>query len=312
MQTKSSEHFDVLIIGMGPAALSAAIYTGRASLKTAIFGIKKNSHLYKAHTISNYFGFEQDITGPFIMDQGVNQAKRFGAHIIEKEITSITIQGDQSFLLKDSDAISYTGSHLIICTGTSYALSGIKNEEPLIGNGISYCVTCDGFFFRNKKVAVVGNGSYAAEEAISLTSYTKDITILSHGKDFEFSEILADELKAHAIQLKKTPKIVSFEGADRLSGIFYADGSLDRDFVGVFMAIGTAGAISFAKSLGLELNGNYIKVNEKGETNVANIYAAGNCTGADPQAAVSVGQGCSAAMTIIRKSRGVKVYVQYN
>lgn len=304
--------YDVIILGVGPAGLSAAIYTSRARLKTLAFGIIENSHLYKAHVISNYLGFAEDITGPFIMEQSVAQAKRFGTEIVPREITSVTFEADQTFTLKDSANESYHAKNIIISTGTSYAISGIKNEEPLIGKGISYCVTCDGFFFREAKVAVVGSGNYAAEEALSLQSYSKDVTMLSHGKDFEFSDALKGALEGSGIVLQKTPKIKAFVGETKLEHVLYEDGTTDANFKGIFMAIGTAGAINFAKKLGIALQGNYIQVNEKMETNIPGIYAAGNCTGADPQAAVSVGQGCIAAMTIIKKTRGVKVYLQYN
>ncbi|MBI2463565.1 NAD(P)/FAD-dependent oxidoreductase [Candidatus Peregrinibacteria bacterium] len=313
-----NKNYDVIIIGVGPAGLSAAIYTGRARMSTLVFGIVENSHLYKAHTISNYFGFEKDISGPFIMEQGIKQAERFDTRIIPREITSIIINADGTFTITDCEKEVYAAKNLILCTGTSYAISGIKNEEKLIGKGISHCVTCDGFFFRDKKIAVIGHGNYAAEEAMSLLTYSKDVTILSHGKEFFFSDSMRNHLSDSPVILKKTPKIKEFwsdptkVGSEKFEKILYEDGTVDEGYAGVFMAIGTAGAISFAQKLGLILNGNYIVVNDKGETNIPNIYAAGNCTGADPQAAISVGQGCAAAMAIIKKNRGVKVYVQYN
>ncbi|MBI5754741.1 FAD-dependent oxidoreductase [Candidatus Peregrinibacteria bacterium] len=301
---------DVLIIGMGPAGLSAGMYTARAGLSTVIFGFKEKGHLYQAKVISNYFGAE-DVAGRMLIEKGIKQALRFSAVLHEKEIVSLGIAGEGGLSVKDSSGEVFIGKFVIIATGTSYAVSGIKHEEIFLGKGVSHCAICDGFFFKEKKIAVIGNGNYAASEAIELRSFSPHVTMMSHGKDFEISSSIAEEIATRGVTMRKTPKIREFSGKDRLSELLFEDGTTEN-VDAAFLAIGTAGAFNFAQTLGLELSGNYIKVNVAMETNVTGIYAAGNCTGADPQAAVSVGEGCRAALSIIRKVRGAKVYLQYN
>jgi len=302
---------DVAIIGAGPAGLSAAIYTGRAQLKTLVFGDYKKSNLYKSHIIANYFGFPEPVTGPVLAEKGIEQAKKFGAEVIPHEIVNLTMHKDGTFHLKDDKKNQYEAKTVIIATGQSFALSGIKNERELTGKGVSYCVVCDGFFFKNKNVVVVGNGNYAGEEALQLLNYTKNITILSHGKEFEFSKEIQKDLEENNITLQKTPRIKEISGNGKAEKLILADGGEILTH-GVFMAVGVAGATAFAKKLGLEMENNYIKVHHDGRTNIPGIFSAGDCTGAAAQMATSVGQGCNAALSAIKLLRGAKVYTQYN
>lgn len=329
--------YDILIIGCGPAGLSAAIYASRAQLKTIIFGDYKKGNLYKSHRIANYFGFPNAPTGPELAALGYEQAKSFGAEQLENDIVDIKINDDLTFTCKDDRERTYNAKTVIICTGQSYALSGIKNEKELTGKGVSYCVVCDGFFFKNKSVHVIGNGNYAGEEALQLLNYTKDITILSHGKDFNFSQEISEALKNSPIKLQKTVRIKELSGTSaqpsaqpktdeqpgaatpavlvapptKAEKLILMDG---REIAtqGVFMAIGVAGATAFAKMLGLEMTNNYIKVDLNGNTNIKGIFAAGDCTGSPAQVASSVGNGCNAALSAIKSIRGLKIYIQYD
>lgn len=302
---------DVAIIGCGPAGLSAGIYTGRAQLKTIVFGDYKKSNLYKSHIIANYLGFPEPVTGPFLAERGIEQAKKFGAEIVANEIVHLSINDDGTFSLKDDKNSHYTAKTVIISTGQSYTLSGIKNERELTGKGVSYCVVCDGFFFKNKNVVVIGNGNYAGEEALQLLNYTKNITILSHGREFEFSREIKKDLESGNITLQKTPRIKEITGNGKVEKLILADGE-EIETHGVFMAVGVAGATAFAKKLGLEMENNYIRVTHDGRTNIPGIFAAGDCTGAAAQMATSVGNGCNAALSAIKLLRGAKVYIQYN
>lgn len=315
---------DVAIIGAGPAGLSAAIYTARAQLKTVVFGDYKKSNLYKSKIVANYLGFPEAPTGPFLAEKGVEQAEKFGARMVPNEIVHLSVNDDEMFSLKDDAKRHYVSKTVIIATGQSYALSGIKNERELTGKGVSYCVVCDGFFYKNKNVVVIGNGNYAGEEALQLLNYTKNITILSHGKDFNFSKEIHKDLVESNITLQKTPRIKEITGN---GSSIRADGSLSEtakaekiiisdgteiETHGVFMAVGVAGATAFAKKLGLEMENAYIKVNHDGKTNIPGIFAAGDCTGAPAQMATSVGNGCNAALSAIKLLRGAKVYIQYD
>lgn len=302
--------YDVAIIGCGPAGLSAAIYASRAQLKTIIFGDHKKGNLYRSHIIANYFGFPQPISGPDLTMLGLEQAKKFGTEHFLQEIVDLKIHDNNIFTLKDDRQKEYKSKTVIIATGQSYALSGIKNEKELTGKGVSYCVVCDGFFFKNKNVVVVGNSSYAGEEALQLLNYTKNITILSHGKQFDFSEEISRQLQSSPVQLKTTVRIKEISGMNRAEKIIFSDGA-EMQTEGIFMAVGVAGATAFAKKLGLELNNNYIKADQDGHTNIQGLFAAGDCTGSPAQVASSVGNGCNAALSAIKLVRGLKIYIQY-
>ncbi len=302
--------YDVAIIGCGPAGLSAAIYTARAQLKTILFGDPTKGNLYKSHIIGNYFGFPETITGPALTEKGLEHIKKLNAEHQNVEIVDIRLNDDGQFILKDSTQKEIESKTVIIATGQSYALSGIKNEKELTGKGVSYCVICDGYFFRNKEVVVIGHGNYAAEEALQLLNYTQKIKILSHGKEFNFSSEMETALKKTSIVLEKTVRIKEIAGAHKAEKLIFTDGT-EHPTEGVFMAVGVAGAVSFAKKLGIEMNGSYIKVNMEGQTNIPGLFAAGDCTGSPPQVATSVGNGCNAALSAIKKLRGVKVYLQY-
>lgn len=306
--------YDVLIIGCGPAGLSAAIYTSRAQLKTVVFGDQKKGNLYKSHNISNYLGFPDGITGPELNELGLKHALNFGVENITSEVVDIQPQTDGTFTVKDDTQKTYQAKTVILATGQSYALTGIKNEQELTGKGISYCANCDGFFFRNKKIAVIGSGNYAGEEALQLTNYTKDITIVSHGKDFSISPAIEEELKKAGIKMEKTQRIKEIAAdaeGKKAEKLITMDG-VEMAFEGFFMAVGSAGATAFAKKLGLETSGSYIKINSEGATSIKGIFAAGDCTGSPPQVAVSVGGGCIAGLSAIKFIRGLNIYIQYN
>lgn len=306
----TSSVFDTIIVGAGPAGCSAAIYTGRANLKTLIFGKGEVSHLYKSHLIANYYGFPEDITGPDLWERGLKQALKFGAEYHDTEIVNITVNEDKTFTVKDDTQSLFTGKTLILAVGTSYPASGILREIELTGKGVSFCVTCDGFFFKEKNVVVVGHTNFAAEEAIELFPYTKKITILSHGQKFAMAESFQKVLKENGVVLTETPRIKEYMGTTKVEGVRFVDGT---EFVcdGVFLALGTAGSTSFAKKLGLAITANAITVDVNGQTTLPGIFAAGNCTGSNPQVAVSVGNGCIAGIGVIKMLTGAKRYVQY-
>ncbi len=308
-------NYDVVIIGAGPAGMTAAIYASRAGLKVLITGIIKNSNAYKAHIIENYWGFVEGLTGPQLMDQGMQQAKKFGATHVEREVVDLKINDDGSFTVTDSERDSYDAKAVIICSGLGFKPSGIRREQPLTGKGVSFCVTCDGFFFKGKEVALIGSTNYAAEEALQLLSYTPNVTMLSHGKDFSFNPKMLEGLDKHNIKRVKTPKITEFVGEQKLEKLKFVDGT-EMAFDGAFLALGIATAGDFAAKLGVARTGPqnaFIVADPRtGETNVKGIYAAGDCTGGNAQAAKSSGEGCNAAMSVIKYVKGVVAYVDYS
>ena len=306
--------YDAVIIGAGPAGWSAAIYTARASLKTLLIGILANSNAYKAHIIENYFGFKQ-VTGPLFMEAGKKQALHFGTEFVEREVVDVKQNSDGTFTVTDTQRESFSAKTVIICSGLGFKPSGIKNEQPLIGKGISFCVTCDGFFFKGKHVAVVGNTNYAGDAALQLLTYTPDVTILRHGRDFSFSPKICEGLEKNNVKVLKTPKVSEFIGADKLEKLKFADNS-ETVFDGVFIALGIASASDFANKLGIQRTGPqnaFIVADPRtGETNVKGVYAAGDCMGGNAQAAKSAGEGCNAAISVIKLLKGVAAYVDYS
>lgn len=307
---------DTAIIGAGPAGYSAAIYAARADLSTLLFGDHSKGNLYKAHIVGNYFGLSGGPAGATILEAAEHQIKELKVEHLFREIVDIKVAADGGFILKDNLGEEYRTKTVILATGQSYLLAGIKGEKEFTGRGVSYCVTCDGFFFKDRSVVVIGNSDHAAAEALELLSYTKKITILSHGKPLQFSAPFAEQLQASHIAIIETPRLASLEGKEKLEKLIFttplADGTTEIQAEGAFMAIGTAGANAFAQKLGVEMNGSYIKVDSEGHTNVPGLFAAGDCTGSPAQVAVSVGSGCIAALSTIKLVRGLNTYIQYN
>ncbi|MBW2973748.1 NAD(P)/FAD-dependent oxidoreductase [Candidatus Woesearchaeota archaeon] len=297
--------YDVIIIGCGPAGLSAAIYTARSQLKTLILGSKEDSMLWKAHFIQNYFGVE--LEGKEMLEKGVEQAKKLGSEIIEAEVVGAKGK-NSSFTVTTADNKEYETKTIIIATGTACAPAGIKGEKELTGKGVSYCAICDGFFYKGKKIAVVGNGNYAAHEAIELLSFTKDITIFSQGKKWEMSDEFKKALEKKKVQLRKE-QITGFAGKKALEGVLIGD--KEEKFDGVFVAMGTATGLSFAQKLGIQLKDNTIVIDKEGNTNVKGVFAAGNCTGCYPQVAVDVGEGAAAGLSAIKLVKGKEMHIDY-
>lgn len=305
----NKEVYDTIVIGTGPAGISASIYTARANLKTLLLGRPKEGALYKAHVVANYFGFDKDISGSELVERAMQQTQRFGTKFIECEVVSAL--GDYgSFTVKTADGKQFIGKTLIITSGKSYKILGAENEKELSGNGIHYCATCDGYFYKKKKVIVVGHGNLAAEEAMTLSSYTNDITIFSNGLDFQFSDFFQKELKKMKIALRKE-KIKRFLGKKELEAVELGNGeTLKVD--GVFMALGRVSAINFATKLGITTKNTDILIDRDGATNVEGVFAGGNCTGGNAQAANSVGEGTNAALSVIKKLKGLTNYIDYN
>ena len=297
--------YDVIIIGCGPAGLSAAIYTARSQLNTLVIGSKDNSMLWKAHFIQNYFGVESE--GKDMLEKGIDQAKKLGAELIEAEVVGAKGK-DGSFTVTTDDNKEYETKTIIIATGTACAPAGIRGEQELTGKGVSYCAICDGFFYKDKKIAVVGNGNFAANEAIELLSFTKEVTVFSQGKDWEMSPEFKKALEKKKVQLRNE-KISEFKGKKALEGLMIGD--KEEKFDGVFVAMGTASALSFAQKLGIQIKNNSIVIDRNGNTNVKGVFAAGNCTGCYPQVAVDVGEGAAAGLSAIKLVKGKDMHIDY-
>ncbi len=281
--------YDVAIIGKGPAGMTAAIYFGRANKKTIIFG-KKNEIWNKSVIINNYFGVGE-IDGESLMKKGEEQVRSFNVEIVDDFV--VGIKNKMTHFVVETKDKSYEAKNIILAVGAPKRKKEIENEEEYVGKGVSYCVPCDGFFFKGKKVVVVGNTDYTLSEAKELLNYTKDITIMTNGKEPEF---LTNEFK---IDKRKIVKIV---GEDKVDVIETEDGTIKVD--GIFIASGNAGASELAMMVGVLIDEeNKIVVDNEMKTNIPHIWAAGDCTPGPQQIGKAVGEAIVAAFSIMRENR---------
>lgn len=291
--------YDVIIVGKGPAGISASLYTVRSNLKTLIIG-KNDSSLRKAEKIENYYGFVDVIRGEDLLKNGENQALRLGAEIINNEV--IAVEKNDFFEVVTPDA-RYTSKTLILATGQPVKKIKIDNLEKFEGNGVSYCTTCDGFFYNNLKVGVLGFNDYVIHEAIELQSFTKKITIFTNGKELALSDKYVEDVKQFEVNTKEIERL---DGAEYLQKIYFKDGT-NEDLDGLFVAYDSPSSVDFARKMGIMVEGNSIIVDKDQQTNLEGLFAAGDCTGGFKQISVSVGQGALAGKRVIEYIRSQKL-----
>ncbi len=286
--------YDVIIVGAGPAGISASLYVGRANLKTLVLytGQSQDSEdasaLEKTDKIENYYGFAKGVNGKRLYEEGIEQAKNIGIEIKNEEV--VKIEREDKFVVTTSKA-RYKAKAVILSTGNKKKKPSIKGIKEFEGKGVSYCAICDGFFYRNKNVAVLGSGDYAISETNDLINIANNITILTNGK--EAPEFRADNVKID------TRKVKSIKGNNKIEEVEFEDGgNLEVD--GVFVAQGVAGSGEFAKKLGLITQKDNIVVNQNMETNIKGLFACGDCTGGVLQIAKAVYEGMIAGMQAIK------------
>lgn len=286
----------VLIIGAGPAGISAALYTARGNMNPIVVNSGIGA-LEKAEKIENYYGLQRPISGQELFDTGISQAKALGVRFLDAQVLGIT--GFDTFTVKTTAGDIETES-VILATGGKRAAPSIPGIREYEGRGVSYCAVCDAFFYRGKKVAVLGNSDFALHEAEELKNVASSVTIYTNGEEPDFT-------RDHSIEVN-TMKIQSIEGEQTVSGLrmksdISAAGSekAEASFypaAGVFVAVGTAGSTELARQMGAELTekGN-IRVNEKMETTIPGLFAAGDCTGGLLQVSKAVYEGSMAGIS---------------
>ena len=303
-------NYDIIIIGAGPAGISASLYAKRANLNVAVI-YSGESQLDKAHKIDNYYGFPQGITGPELYKNGIEQAKNLGIEVIQAEVTHIELLAPppQTQYSVKAGGSEYTASAIILATGNKKLRPAIEGIIDFEGRGVSYCAVCDGFFYRKKNVAVIGNGTFAVAEASHLVHIAESVTILTDGKDDSEVQaaVAADSSIAEKIKIdtRKVTKIIPNGEGTKVGGVAFEDGEI-LTLDGVFVALGSAGAADFAKKLGLALNGDSISTNEKMATNAPGIFSCGNANGGLLQVCKAVYEGGVAGLSAVDYIRKMK------
>lgn len=293
--------YDIIIIGAGPAGISASLYAKRSNLNVAVI-YSGESQLEKAHKIDNYYGFPQGITGADLYASGIEQAKNLGVEVIEAEVTHIEMLSPPpatQYSVK-AGTNEYTASAIILATGNKKLRPAVEGIVDFEGKGVSYCAVCDGFFYRKKNVAVIGNGTFALAEASHLAHIAESVTILTDGKSddeiksaLEKEPSLAEKIK---VDSRKVKKVLPNAENTKVGGVEFDSGdSLPAD--GIFVALGSAGAADFAKKLGLALKGDSISADEKMATNAPGIFSCGNANGGLLQVCKAVYEGGVAGMS---------------
>ncbi len=278
--------YDVIIVGCGPAGISASLYVARAGMKCLIIG-KDGGALEKAEKIENYYGLEIPVSGAELIEIGKNQAKKLGVELISDEVVGINWDGNYQV-----ETISgvFSGKAVILAVGSPRNKVKIEGISEFEGQGVSYCAVCDAFFFRNKTVAVLGNSEYAKHELNELLPVAAKAYLLTNGKNAEFAPNENVEIRTETVK--------KLFGNGKLEGIELENGEkIAVD--GLFVALGTAGAADLARKVGAETENNRIVADEKMKTNLPGLFAAGDCIGGVLQVSVAVGEGAKAALSAI-------------
>ena len=302
----SARHVRVLILGSGPAGYTAAIYAARAMMQPILVqGIQPGGQLTITTDVENYPGFADVIQGPWLMQQMQAQAEHVGTEIVSDTITEVRLR-DQPIWLKGDSGQEYTCDALIICTGAQAKWLDLPSEQAFRGFGVSACATCDGFFYRNKRVVVVGGGNTAVEEALFLTNFASEVIVVHRRNEFKAERILQNRLFAHPkIKVMWDTTLADVLGTDNPKGVTHArlknvkTGAIeDVAADGIFIAIGHSPATElFVGQLPFKQGGYLITEPRSTATAIAGVFAAGDVTDdIYRQAVTAAGLGCMAAL----------------
>lgn len=283
--------YDTIVIGRGPAGISCAVYLKRYNLNPLIIA-KDNGALAEASSIENYYGFK-NIPGNELAEIGIAQAKALDIPMVDAEVVNIEYVGHY---VVSTPTQSYEAKSVFLAMGKKKAVLPIKNRNKFDGVGVSYCAICDGFFFRGKKIGLVGSGAYMEQEYSVLKNFSQDLTIFTNGEE------LNNEFPNAKIVKEKITDLV---GDDRLSSVLCGENSYDID--GLFIALGTQSGMSLAYHLGIALDdkGN-LKVDSNYQTNIPGVFAGGDVIGGFLQVAKATSDGAIASLSIKKYLEGLK------
>ncbi|HEY7049359.1 MAG TPA: thioredoxin-disulfide reductase [Jatrophihabitantaceae bacterium] len=299
--TQATQHRNVIIVGSGPAGYTAGLYTARADLKPLLFeGSQFGGALMNTTDVENYPGFPDGIMGPELMAHMRAQAERFGAEIVSDDVTEVELTGPVKVVR--THGAEYTADTVILAMGSGYRRLGLAREDELSGRGVSWCATCDGFFFRDKDIAVVGGGDTAMEEATFLTRFARSVTLVHRRDALRASAIMADRaFNDPKIDWAWNSEVVDIHGNGTVDGIRLRDtvtgAERDLPVQGLFIAIGHDPRSELVKGqVELDAEG-YILTHDGTKTNLDGVFAAGDVVDhIYRQAVTAAGTGCQAAL----------------
>ena len=300
---------DLIIVGSGPSGYTAAIYAARAALRPLVFegAVTAGGALMNTTEVENFPGFPQGIMGPELMDNLRGQAERFGAELVTDDVTSMSLSGDVKVVV-DGSGTEHRAHSVVLATGSGYRELGLADEKRLSGHGVSWCATCDGFFFRGQDIAVVGGGDSAIEEALFLTKFAATVTIIHRRDELRASRIMAERAKANPkLRFAWNSTVSAISGADKVSAVTLADvntgESRELPITGLFIAIGHDPRSELVRDqVDTDAEG-YVLVEGQttqvlsGGTVLPGVFAAGDLVDHTyRQAITAAGTGCAAAL----------------
>lgn len=286
--------FEIVILGTGPAGLQAAIHASRTKVSVLVMGRDHKSSLYKAH-VENYCCLT-GVSGEELLNEGIRQAKSSGTEFLHEDVLKIEQESD-GYLIQTEDGKTIRTRALILAMGISRQKLGIIGEKELLGKGVSYCVDCDANFYRDEKVAVVGNESAAVSGAMTLLFYASEVHLVSD--KLQVTDQLDYQVRESSVHLHEGRKIKEIVGENNVECLMLDNGD-KIEVAGVFIELGAKGAVELATTMGVILDPEqmkYIVTDKQQQTNVPGIYAAGDICGPPWQMAKAVGEGCVAGLT---------------
>ncbi len=304
MTTDSLDTRNLIIIGSGPAGYTAALYAARANLAPVLFegAVTAGGALMNTTEVENYPGFPEGIMGPELMMNMRSQAERFGTTIVTDDVAEVDLEGEVK-TVRDSEGGTWRAHAVVLAMGSAYRELGLEDEKRLSGHGVSWCATCDGFFFRDQDIAVVGGGDSAVEEATFLTKFARSVTIVHRRDELRASKIMAERAMTNdRIRFAWSSEVVALHGEDKLAGVTLRDTGTgethELDVTGLFVAIGHDPRNELVSGVVDLDEGGYVRVEGRTtRTNVPGVFACGDLVDHTyRQAVTAAGTGCSAAL----------------